>query len=240
MVAAALASAAAARSTASLLPTPPSSCRVNRSRVCWNESRVRLAISSSRSSSRSSKYACATPVTSDRMTPRCTSSVANRSASEASVARRMRPQTSISHAIWKAPRNWLAVTLSLPSRVEEPPALRVAFVRRLRQQIGARHADGVARLLDARGDDAHVVAVGQRLLDQALEDRVLKHLPPGQVGQRRGVDGCRLRALAAVRRRRVDRRPLVVGAEGAAGENDGENRDDDGSKGEEISARHHA
>ena len=71
------------------------------------------------------------------------------------------------------------------------------------------------------GRDPGVVVRGEGLVDQPLEDRVVEDVPPGLVGERRRR---RRRSLnLAVLIRNGEGRPLVVRADGAAGnEDDGE------------------
>ncbi len=86
-------------------------------------------------------------------------------------------------------------------------------VARLRIQRGARLRQHGGRLLDVRGGDLDVQIAGERLVNQAVEHRVLELLPP------RGVRGVpRLRHLVPVGRRRLDCGPLVLRPHQAAGE----------------------
>jgi len=71
------------------------------------------------------------------------------------------------------------------------------------------------RLLHPPGGEADVIAVLERLGDQALQDIVVEDLPPRLIGERSG--GLR-RDLAAVLRGNGERRSLIARPDGAAGE----------------------
>ena len=174
-----------ARAVSSAEAAPPSSRRLKRSYVSWNVARVRREISSSASSSRRSKYADATSATSESST-----------AAPSFLGREvLRPRRFVQPA--DAPPD-----VELPGKEAVRGDLIPGHVSRrgIRRRVDAAHARRVAeirvierardavagpRLLDARGGEAHVVAVPERLLDQRAESRVVEDVPPLRVRERR-------------------------------------------------------
>ena len=71
-------------------------------------------------------------------------------------------------------------------------------------------------LVDAPSGDPDVVAAGEGLVDQLLEDRVAEDIPPRLIGERRRRRRRSLNLAVLIRDREGG--PLVVGADGAARE----------------------
>jgi hypothetical protein len=94
----------------------------------------------------------------------------------------------------------------------------------LRQKLRAANAGRRPRLFNAPRREPHVVTVAERLVDQRLELAVLKDLPPGAVGERSRFGRAHLSADLLGSR---DRRPLIVGTDGAA-PNEQENGQEEG------------
>ena len=84
---------------------------------------------------------------------------------------------------------------------------RRSLVPDLRKELGRRDADLRARLVDARHGGLEVVVAFERRADEAVEGRVVEHLPPREVGERGGVRGIEPPAEVL---RCVDGRSLVV------------------------------
>ncbi len=89
----------------------------------------------------------------------------------------------------------------------------VRTVADLGEQLGACRVEGADELLDARGSDAYVAIFAQRRLDQFVEHRVAKLLPPLRVGDIGG-----LRIVDSPGCRRIDGGTHVVRSDGAARE----------------------
>ena len=83
----------------------------------------------------------------------------------------------------------------------------------LRIEERLRDAGARAHLFDTRDGGAQIEVVGDRVLDQVLQRRIVEHLEPGRVGQR-----LRLRAFDEAELLRARQlRPLVVGTDEATG-----------------------
>ena len=190
---------------------PPRSRTTVRRSDSSREASVRVAISSCRSSARSTKYCDATSLTRLVTMARCPHSVRARSARAASVARRYLPQKS------SLPRQADAGLHDADRRHPRAAEDRAALALGAHLAGDRRQLIGLVMPSCAAACSTRVAAMrASRLLRERLGDElpqhfVWKHGRPGLVAERRGRRG---RIGAAERVGRRDRGPRVVGTHG--------------------------
>src|SRR5262249_55561145 len=105
------------------------------------------------------------------------------------------------------------------SLADDVPPVRARRAVDRRELEGARDRHLGASVQDPRRRDTQVIVFLHSYSDESLQRLVLEELPPFEVGHGLGCDG-RARLTAAECRRYLHRRSLVVGAHGAAREQD--------------------
>ena len=113
-----------------------------------------------------------------------------------------------------------------------------ACLEEMRRQVERAGDAGIGAIfVDTRGRGAQIEIIGQRGVDQFDQHGIVEHLRPLQVGQRlfagSGVG-------VAIRRRDVEHRPLVIGADRAPGQREHQARyEAAGQRGSAIRAAIH-